>query len=173
MQGIDIKRGLAGTGETYQNNEILIVGNQIYSNADAGVSFDQSQVTPVYCEDIKVKDNWIHSNTNQGIIAEYTQDIDITGNTVRDNGQTGIYLFTDNIRPSINNNTVYDNGDGTSSYFGINVLNATSPEIYHNECFNRDGTNQARGINVASCTGVRIGKNFAKDNSYFQIIINH
>jgi parallel beta-helix repeat protein len=112
------------------------------------------------------------SNASSGMQLSAQNEAVITGNSIHDNKQHGIYMPRNNQRCIISGNTVCNNSLQTTTTWDGIALDSDTPAsptqkniIVGNQCFDRQGTpTQAYGISLRSNSGTQTNKNTVVGN---------
>jgi parallel beta-helix repeat protein len=103
---------------------ITVSNNYVYNNMMAGVSVTLS-------EENLIQDNIIQDNQKGIHIASYSNNNEITGNSIRNNTEAGIYIFANSNNNVITSNTIWKNDQ-----YGVYIMQSTG-NIFSLNDFNR------------------------------------
>jgi len=150
---------------------MVIEGNQIFRNAQIGISGIAEEGFPL--TGVKIRNNTINGNTSAnptfpfefhegGIKATYAVDMEVTGNTIRDNRGAGMYcdLFCENLL--VDDNQFRRNG-GRLNAGGVFFEIGDGAVITNNVIDGISGFTEASplwgGVTIAESQNVRVENN--------------
>ena len=119
-----------------QNN---VIENSTFRNGWRGLS-THSNVDGSGNTFVKIRDILVEDNETVGIVA-YNGDMEISGTTIQNNGQAGLYMYNSDII-TFHHNLVQNNGQTSSTRDGIEVLSTSQLNMQ-----NSNGGTVAPGFN--------------------------
>lgn len=119
-----------------QNN---VIENSTFRNGWRGLS-THSNVDGSGNTFVKIRDILVEDNETVGIVA-YNGDMEISGTTIQNNGQAGLYMYNSDIN-SFHHNLIQNNGQTSSTRDGIEVLSTSLLNMQ-----NGDNGTVSRGYN--------------------------
>jgi parallel beta-helix repeat protein len=134
QSGIIIQRP-AGTKTT---ERVTVNGNLSHSNTYYGIYFAGTAGNTI--DNCTVQNNISRANGLDGIIANYTTNLKVAGNTIYGNSQTtdntynGI-RFTNSANPMVDSNTIRHGGGAAQHQYGILIQSTTDGVVRNNDCY--------------------------------------
>jgi parallel beta-helix repeat protein len=135
---------------------VTVTGLQSYNNGSTGLTVQRGSEDIPWPGSVVIEDSEITGNANEGVVIKLSHLVTLSGNTIADNGKTGVLISgaNDNI---VTDNIIRNNGKATNGYYaevqiqsyddtsGVTqwYFSATGNAIYGNTIIHDDGSAKA------------------------------